>query len=297
MPRKCTGDSRDRAMRLVDEAREGTHLSEYQETAAVSARLGVSAQAVTRWRQRARAGASLLPGVTSEESAGLQRLRREKAEFKSALAGRNRINARKVGSQWLIDDSDLDKPARRAGRPPAQLTIWDVANALDSRDTEAVQPPPLRRRINAVFAQLDESAGTDHLQAVTTWAANRGELHHVRAPDLVDLADDARVARSGLAWPRSPVQSIDNIDLYVRVHDWPHVARDHTLVDVAAARADARIRLVAADSPLAREVPGLIAAADLAEVGSARSRAAAARVIEECLGRARDWLDAKKRST
>jgi hypothetical protein len=33
MPRKYPDEFRDRAMRLVDEAREGTHLSEYQATA------------------------------------------------------------------------------------------------------------------------------------------------------------------------------------------------------------------------------------------------------------------------
>ena len=84
MPRRYPDDFRDRAMRLVDEAREGTHLSEYQAIAVVAGRLGVSAQALTRWRQRARVDAGLSPGVTSEESAELKRLRRENAELKRA---------------------------------------------------------------------------------------------------------------------------------------------------------------------------------------------------------------------
>lgn len=84
MPRKYPDEFRDRATRLVDEARVGTHLSEYQATAVVAGRLGVSAQALTRWRQRARVDAGLSPGVTSEESAELKRLRREIAELKRA---------------------------------------------------------------------------------------------------------------------------------------------------------------------------------------------------------------------
>jgi len=202
-----------------------------------------------------------------------------------ALASRHRIDARMVGSQWLVDDSDLARPSRRAGRPPAQSTVWDVAVALDSHKTDSDPSAMLRRRINTVVTQLRESAGADQLQVVVTWAANRGELHHVRAPDLVDLADDARVARSGMAWPKSPVQSVDDIDLYVRVRDWSNVASDHALVDVPAGRANARIRLVASDRVLAREAPELIAAADLAALGTSRARAAAVQLIAQCLGR------------
>lgn len=71
----------------------------------VLARLGVSAQALTRGRQRARVDAGLVPGVTSEESAELKRLRRENAELKRA----NEIL--RTASAFFA--AELDRPTTR----------------------------------------------------------------------------------------------------------------------------------------------------------------------------------------
>lgn len=73
--------------------------------AAVAQRLGVSAQALTRWRQCAGVDAGLSPGVTSDESAELKRLRRENAELKRA----NEIL--RTASAFFA--AELDRPTTR----------------------------------------------------------------------------------------------------------------------------------------------------------------------------------------
>ena len=199
-----------------------------------------------------------------------------------ALAAHGRIHARKAGSQWLVDDSELLKPSRNAGRPPAQENVWMGAIALIPSGDNEFNEGSTSRHVTALLAQLAASSEVElQLRLISTWAANRGTLHPVRAADPADLAEDPRVARSGLAWLRSPVQSVDNIDLYVRADDWAGLAAAHALVEVPAGRANARVRVVADDTPLERDVPDLIAAADLAAVATPRARSAAAGIIAQ----------------
>ena len=84
MPSKYPDDFKARALRLVDEARDGTDVSEYQATERVATRLGVAPESVRRWRKRALIDSGALPGRTSDETAELKRLRRENAELKRA---------------------------------------------------------------------------------------------------------------------------------------------------------------------------------------------------------------------
>lgn len=192
-----------------------------------------------------------------------------------ALASQGRVDARKVGSQWVVDDNGSARAARRAGRPPSAATVWTAARALEVGNLSSARDPQQRRAAKRVLSQLAAADGPSRVQLAVSLIANRGELHHVRAADLVELAADPRVARSGMAWSRSAIQSVDDIDLYVNEAKWKALQRDHALVEVPRARANARVRVVADDVELARDAPALIAAADLAEVGSSRALVAA----------------------
>lgn len=198
-----------------------------------------------------------------------------------ALASQGRLDARKIGSQWVVSDDGATRSVRSAGRPPSIETVWAAALALEDGNLDGAHDPQRRRAAKRVLQRLATTpSGASRVIAVTTLLANRGDLHRVRAADLVELAADPRVARSGLAWSRSTIQSVDDVDLYVHQSTWVELRLDHALVEVPRSRANARIRIVGDHVPLTRNAPDLIAAADLAEVGGARAQVAASEIID-----------------
>ena len=84
--RRYPPELRERAVRMVAEIR-GDRESEWAAIGKVAQLLGVtSAETVRQWVRRAQVDAGSRPGVTSEESAEVTRLRRENAELKRANA-------------------------------------------------------------------------------------------------------------------------------------------------------------------------------------------------------------------
>jgi transposase len=71
----------------------------------VAVKLGVSAETVRKWVRRAEVDVGTRPGVTSEESAELKRLRRENAELRRA----NEI----LKSASAFFAAELDRPQPR----------------------------------------------------------------------------------------------------------------------------------------------------------------------------------------
>jgi transposase len=103
-PSRYSADFRARAVRLVAEARP-EHQTEWAAMTSVAAKLGVSAETVRKWVRRAEVDAGARPGVTSEESAELKRLRRENAELRRA----NEI----LKSASAFFAAELDRPQPR----------------------------------------------------------------------------------------------------------------------------------------------------------------------------------------
>jgi transposase len=74
---------RDRAVRMVVETR-GEHTSEWEAISKVAELLGPTAETVRKWVRRAEIDAGARPGVTTDASEELKRLRRENAELRRA---------------------------------------------------------------------------------------------------------------------------------------------------------------------------------------------------------------------
>lgn len=97
---------RDRAVRMVAEVRPN-YESEWSAIKAVAGRLGVgTAETLRKWVRQAQVDGGLRPGVTSDESAELKRLRRENAELRRA----NEIL--KAASAFFA--AELDRPSTRS---------------------------------------------------------------------------------------------------------------------------------------------------------------------------------------
>jgi transposase len=103
-PSRYSADFRARAVRLVAEARP-EHQTEWAAMTSVAVKLGVSAETVRKWVRRAELDVGTRPGVTSEESAELKRLRRENAELRRA----NEI----LKSASAFFAAELDRPQPR----------------------------------------------------------------------------------------------------------------------------------------------------------------------------------------
>jgi transposase len=97
---------RERAVRMVAEVRPN-YESEFAAITAVAKKLGIgTAETLRKWVRRAQVDAGQRPGVTSDESAELKRLRREVAELRRA----NEIL--KAASAFFA--AELDRPQQRS---------------------------------------------------------------------------------------------------------------------------------------------------------------------------------------
>jgi transposase len=95
---------RERAVRMVGEIRE-EHESEWAAMARVSELLGVGTpETVRKWVRQAQVDAGSRPGVTTEESEQVRRLKRENAELKRANA------ILKAAAAFF--GAELDRPSR-----------------------------------------------------------------------------------------------------------------------------------------------------------------------------------------
>jgi transposase len=103
-PSRYSADFRGRAVRLVAEARP-EHETEWAAMTSVAAKLGVSAETVRKWVRQTEVDTGARPGITTEESAELKRLRRENAELRRA----NEIL--KAASAFFA--AELDRPGPR----------------------------------------------------------------------------------------------------------------------------------------------------------------------------------------
>lgn len=104
-PSKYPPEMRERAVRMVAEVRP-SYGTEYEAIREVAHKLGIgSAETLRQWVRREQVDAGQRPGITSEESAEIKRLRRENAELRRA----NEIL--KAASAFFA--AELDRPQTR----------------------------------------------------------------------------------------------------------------------------------------------------------------------------------------
>src|SRR3954453_8443375 len=97
---------RTRAVRMVAEVRPN-YDSDYAAITAVASKLGIGTpETLRKWVRRAEIDAGQRPGVTTDESAEIKRLRRENAELRRA----NEI----LKAASVFFGAELDRPAALA---------------------------------------------------------------------------------------------------------------------------------------------------------------------------------------
>ncbi len=104
-PSRFSPDQRARAVRLVAEAR--THYpSEWAAISSVAAKLGASPETVRKWVRQTEVDGGGRPGLSTEESTEIKRLRREVAELRRA----NEI----LKAAAAFFGAELDRPLMRS---------------------------------------------------------------------------------------------------------------------------------------------------------------------------------------
>jgi transposase len=106
MPKQYPRELRERAVRLVIEHR-GEYQTEYAAIRSVAAKLGIAtAETLRQWVRQAEVDAGQRPGVSTEESAEIRRLRAEVKELRRA----NEIL--KAAASFFA--AELDRPVTRS---------------------------------------------------------------------------------------------------------------------------------------------------------------------------------------
>ena len=84
MPKQYPRELRERALRLVAEHRDD-YETEYAAIRSIAVKLGIATpETLRQWIRKGEVDAGQRPGVTSEESAEIRRLKRENAELRRA---------------------------------------------------------------------------------------------------------------------------------------------------------------------------------------------------------------------
>jgi transposase len=106
VPKQYPRELRERAVRLVAEHR-GEYETEYAAIRSIAAKLGIATpETLRQWIRKTEVDSGERPGVTSEESAEIRRLKRENAELRRA----NEIL--KAASAFFA--AELDRPLPRS---------------------------------------------------------------------------------------------------------------------------------------------------------------------------------------
>jgi transposase len=103
-PSRYSPEQRAKAVRLVAEARP-SYPSEWAAIESVAVKLGASAETVRKWVRQAQVDGGQRPGLSTEESAEIKRLRREVAELRRA----NEI----LKAAAAFFGAELDRPQQR----------------------------------------------------------------------------------------------------------------------------------------------------------------------------------------
>jgi transposase len=84
VPKQYPRELRERALRLVAEHRDD-YETEYAAIRSIAVKLGIATpETLRQWIRKGEVDAGQRPGVTSEESAEIRRLKRENAELRRA---------------------------------------------------------------------------------------------------------------------------------------------------------------------------------------------------------------------
>ena len=104
MPRQYPQQFRERALRMVEESLP-EHETEFAAMKKVATKLGISPEAIRRWKRQSEADSGLRHGLSAQKHDEIRRLRRENAEL------RRENEILKIASAFFA--AELDRPTTK----------------------------------------------------------------------------------------------------------------------------------------------------------------------------------------
>ncbi|MFI5429333.1 helix-turn-helix domain-containing protein [Aeromicrobium sp. UC242_57] len=204
------------------------------------------------------------------------------------------LPAERIGSQWAIDEADLElvRYRRAAGRPLSARSAWALAAVASDDQAALAQLSPSERsrartRLRALMAlgstnELDSASAT---LAVAMGNRARRALFVASVRDLPDMREDERLRLSGVSLPGSNISAGQLVEGYVRGSDFDGLVRDYLLAPADRHRANVILHVVDIDvddavlDGVAESL--LIRAADLSEHVGVREKDEAMKAIAQ----------------
>lgn len=142
-----------------------------------------------------------------------------------ALIEQGTIPARRVGRQWLIDQSSEHRPA--VSRPLADRMRANLL-AILSGDAPQGLSASERARLRRYRNELMHSPDPDRI--LRAWVREQAPLKlRVAASDLADLAADERIVKSGFSDPRAEIAAAGQLEARVAKDDAAAIRREYLL--------------------------------------------------------------------
>lgn len=193
------------------------------------------------------------------------------------LAAGGRVRAKKVGSQWVIADGEVNRRRALPSRPMSERIAWAAAAMADGLSVdwlESSERSRLRKRLGSLFES------SDPVGQIQAWMRSRGDASWwlADAASLPVLAE--RVRLSGVANSGAGLSSGGLVEGYVLPGELESLVDEFWLVPADPGSGEVVVRMT---SFVPERVPRLMVAADLAGHRRSREIAAAERIIDEVL--------------
>lgn len=202
----------------------------------------------------------------------------------------------KVAGRWVVDKAILpnERSRRGAGRPIAASSAWNVLRMANEAKWAARPGDGLsavsRSRARSRLAELAKEVGERDPAAVNAHLrrllGNRAARRTFRASvaDCEDLAQDARVALSGVSAQSSNISAGGTVEAYVDEGHFQQIIDEYLLDDAPANEANVVLHVVPPEAPRDwRDLTGsrVLLAADLAEHSGTRENLQAFRLMAQ----------------
>ena len=207
------------------------------------------------------------------------------------------LAAERIGSQWIIDEADVQRIDRRhAGRPLSSRSAWALVVAAATERNSLSRPAApwqisasersrARSRLRQLLRDASSAASSEELAAVLrALMKNRARRLMFRSSprDIVDLRGDDRVQPSGVSLRASDIAAADIVEGYAAERDVDRLVDDFLLAEARHHNANVILHVVEDDIPFRAlaDIDGwLLLAADLAEYHRPRESSRAAELV------------------